>query len=166
MQNKTCNRFLLPLLFSICISTSIHAQSFNQQEQIVQQPIIKMFDALSNSDTAVLKLYTTRDVKFYEYGQVWPRDTLIHKMLLGSRAADFKRKNSFEFVSTTIDKNIAWVTYYVPTPAFVSHECKLWLWDTNHGVENQSKKTNHKKNDSELFLNNFLLTTINKLKSF
>ena len=113
MQNKIFYRFLLPLLISICIATSIHAQSFNQQEQIVQQPIIKLFDALSNSDTAGLKLYTTRDVKFYEYGQVWPIDTLIHKMLLVSKAADFKRTNSFEFVSTTTNKNIAWVTYYL-----------------------------------------------------
>ena len=113
MQNKIFNRFLLPLLISICISTSIHAQPFNQQEQIVQQPTIKLFDALSNSDTAGLKLYTTRDVKFYEYGQAWPIDTLIHKMLLGSQASDFKRTNSFEFVSTTTNKNIAWVTYYL-----------------------------------------------------
>lgn len=110
MQNKTFNRFLLPLLISICIATSIHAQSFNQQKQIVQQPIIKLFDALSNIDTASLKLYTTMDVKFYEYGLVWPIDTLIHEMLLGT---DFKRTNSFEFVSTTINKNTAWVTYYL-----------------------------------------------------
>ena len=80
MQNKIFNRFLLPLLISICISTSTHAQSFNQQEQIVQQPIIKLFDALSNSDAAGLRLYTTRDVKFYEYGQVWPIDT--HKEIV------------------------------------------------------------------------------------
>ncbi|MGB4398724.1 MAG: hypothetical protein WBJ10_05100 [Daejeonella sp.] len=113
MQYRIFNHFLLPLLISICISTSTYAQSFNQKEQIVKQPIIKLFDALSTSDTAGLKLYTTRDVKFYEYGQVWPMDTLIHKVLLGSKAADFKRSNSFEFVSTTINRNIAWVTYYL-----------------------------------------------------
>ena len=163
MQNKIFYRFLLPLLISICISTSAHAQSFNQQDQIVQQPIIRLFDALSNSDTAGLRLYTLRNVKFYEYGQVWPIDTLIHKMLLGSKAADFKRTNSFEFVSTTINKNIAWVTNYLQSTftrngkeeivkwmetVILIKEKKQWKINTLHStrlISNHSQNLNHEE---------------------
>ncbi len=40
-------------------------------------------------------------------------DTLIHKFMQSKSIPDFKRTNKFEFVSTTIKKETAWVTYYL-----------------------------------------------------
>ncbi len=101
------------LFFVISISfTSIAQEQVTKERLVVQQTIIKLFDALSGIDTAGLRLHSTVDVKFYEYGQVWTIDTLIQKVIM-NKAADFKRTNSFEFVNTTINKNTAWVTYYL-----------------------------------------------------
>ena len=113
MLNKIIKRYHLLLLISVCISTIIQAQSFNQQEQAVQQTIIKLFTALSNSDTAGLRLHSTADVKFYEYGQVWTIDTMIQKVMFAGKAAGYKRTNKFDFVNTTINGNTAWATYYL-----------------------------------------------------
>ena len=92
---------------------SVAQEQVTKDRLAVQQTIIKLFTALSNSDTAGLKLYSTTDVKFYEYGQIWTMDTLIQKVMLVSKASDYKRTNSFEFVNTTINKKTAWATYYL-----------------------------------------------------
>ena len=101
------------LLMLMIVASTVIAQPFTKQELSVQQTIIKLFTALSNSDTAGLKLHSTSNVKFYEYGQIWSIDTLIQKVMVMSKAADYKRTNSFEFVNTTINKKTAWVTYYL-----------------------------------------------------
>ena len=38
-------------------------------------------------------------------------DTLIHKAITLSQSANFKRTNSFDFINTTTDKNMALVNY-------------------------------------------------------
>ena len=99
---------------AIVIAIVLVAQEQVTKDRLaVQQTIIKLFTALSNSDTAGLKLYSTTDVKFYEYGQIWTIDTMIQKVMLVSKASDYKRTNSFEFVNTTINKKTAWATYYL-----------------------------------------------------
>jgi ketosteroid isomerase-like protein len=85
----------------------------SKQQQAVQQTVIKMFDALSNRDSVSLKNYCTSDIALYEYGHVWNIDTLILKAITKNQAADFKRTNSFDFITTTSDKNTAWVTYHL-----------------------------------------------------
>ena len=92
---------------------SVAQEQVTKDRLAVQQTIINLFTALSNSDTAGLKLYSTTDVKFYEYGQIWTIDTMIQKVMLVSKASDYKRTNSFEFVNTTINKKTAWATYYL-----------------------------------------------------
>lgn len=104
-------RSSLLLLLLMVVATSI-AQPVNKEHLSVQQTIIKLFDALSNSDTAGLRLHSTADVHFYEYGEVWTIDTLIQK-LTAVKSADYKRVNKFDFVKTTINEKTAWATYYL-----------------------------------------------------
>ena len=100
---------LLPAILSIAL---LQAQpSTTNQQQMVQQTVIKLFDALSNRDSVSLKANSTADITLYEYGQVWNMDTLILKAITQNKSADFKRTNSFEFINTTVDKSTAWVTY-------------------------------------------------------
>lgn len=100
------------LLFAIAITGSLQSQQqLTQSQQAVQQTVIKMFDALSNRDSVSLKVYCTTDITLYEYGQVWNIDTLILKAITQNQAADFKRTNTFDFINTTADKTIGWVTY-------------------------------------------------------
>jgi len=101
------------LLILIIVAAAAIAQPLTKPDLSVQQTIIKLFDGLSNRDTAGLKLQSTADVKFYEYGQVWTIDTLIQKIMLAGKAADYKRTNKFDFVNTTINGNTAWATYYL-----------------------------------------------------
>jgi ketosteroid isomerase-like protein len=100
--------FLLPAIFYIGL---LQAQPTTKDQQAVQQAIINFFDALSNRDSITLKNYSTADIILYEYGQVWNMDTLILKAITQNQSTDFKRDNSFEFISTTVDKTMAWITY-------------------------------------------------------
>lgn len=95
------------------LMTAVQAQTITDEQTSVQQTIQQLFAALTNADTTAMKTYATTTVRFYEYGEVWPMDTLISKVLKNKSIADFKRTNKFEFVNTTIRKNTAWATYYL-----------------------------------------------------
>lgn len=95
----------------LCISLLQAQQSSANNHQAVQQTVIKLFEALSNRDSVSLKTYSTADITLYEYGQVWNIDTLILKAIIQNQSANFKRTNSFDFINTTVDKTMAWVTY-------------------------------------------------------
>ncbi len=100
------------LLLACSISSMLMAQEpLTADQQAVQQTVIQMFDALSNRDSVSLKTYCTAGIALYEYGQVWNMDTLILKAITQNQAAGFKRTNTFDFINTTADKTIAWVTY-------------------------------------------------------
>jgi hypothetical protein len=104
----------LLLLVTILFSAVLQAQpQFTERQQAVQQTVIRMFDALSNRDSAGLKLYCADDIVLYEYGQVWNIDTLIQRAITLNTSADFKRTNKLDFISTTINKNTAWATYHL-----------------------------------------------------
>ena len=100
---------LLPAI--LCIALLQAQQSPTNSQLSVQQTVIKMFDALSNRDSVSLKAHCTADITLYEYGEVWTIDTLILKAITLNKSADFERTNTFEFITTAVDKNIAWVTY-------------------------------------------------------
>lgn len=105
---KKISLFFITLLMSAMLMAQ---ESLAKSQQAVQQTVIQMFDALSNRDSIGLKAFSTADITLYEYGQVWNIDTLILKAITGNQSSDFKRTNTFEFINTTADKNIAWVTY-------------------------------------------------------
>jgi SnoaL-like domain len=100
--------FFPAILFLVLLQAQ---QSSPNNHQVVQQTVVKLFEALSNRDSVSLKKYSTADITLYEYGQVWTIDTLILRAITLNQSADFKRNNSFEFINTTTDKNTAWVTY-------------------------------------------------------
>lgn len=108
---------LVAVLFAATLS-GMAQQSTTSNGQAVQQTVIKMFDALSNRDSVNLKAHSTADITLYEYGQVWNIDTLTLRAITLNQSADFKRTNSFDFINTTVDKNMAWVTYRLQSVIF------------------------------------------------
>lgn len=108
--------FLVPAI--LCIVLLQAQQSTTNSQQAAQQTVVKLFDALSNRDSVSLKTYSTADITLYEYGQVWNIDTLILRAIILNQSADFKRTNSFEFITTAVDKNMAWVTYRLQSIIF------------------------------------------------
>jgi ketosteroid isomerase-like protein len=99
-------------LFAFSFTALLKAQTtLTPNQQAVKQTITNMFDALSARDSVRLKLYCTNDITLYEYGMVWNMDTLIHKAITINTAGDFKRVNTFDFSSITVDKKTAWATY-------------------------------------------------------
>jgi L-arabinose isomerase len=117
------------LLSALLFTATVHAQTTSTPEQItVQQTIENLFAALTNADTTGMKTFTTSTVRFYEYGEVWPMDTLINKVMQSKSIADFKRTNEFEFVNTTINKNTAWVTYYLQSTFTRNGKEELVRW--------------------------------------
>lgn len=101
------------LFFGCLLSAILSAQAVNKERATIHQKVESMFSTLTNFDTVALKTFVTANVRFYEYGQVWNMDTLIHKVMQGKDIKDFKRTNRFDFVSTTIQHKTAWVTYYL-----------------------------------------------------
>lgn len=114
------------LLVALLLSASANAQ-INQEQKTVQQTIQNLFTALSNRDSAGLRLHSTADVHFYEYGEVWTIDTLIKRVMF-IKPADYKRTNSFDFVNTAIEGNTAWVTYYLQSEITRNGKKELVKW--------------------------------------
>ncbi len=101
---------LLSVAFSLSTMLQSQPQATKDMQQ-VQQAVVNMFQALSDRDSLALKSFCTHDITLYEYGQVWNLDTLIRKAITMNQSADFKRSNTFAFLSTTTGNNLAWVTY-------------------------------------------------------
>ncbi|MBL7849598.1 MAG: nuclear transport factor 2 family protein [Cyclobacteriaceae bacterium] len=100
------------LILSLSLSTLAQAQQPPTNDQSsVQQTVIKFFKALSDRDSVSLTNFCTNDILLVEYGQMWNLDTLIRKAIRKNTAADFKRVNTIDFLTTSIDKHIAWATY-------------------------------------------------------
>ena len=104
-------RILLTTIVIVFTGQLYAQQQLTKDDQMAQQTVIKMFDALSNRDSISLKSYCTTDISLYEYGQLWNIDTLILKAITQNQGTDFKRTNTFEFINTETDKSTAWVTY-------------------------------------------------------
>ncbi|MEO6670300.1 MAG: nuclear transport factor 2 family protein [Ferruginibacter sp.] len=117
------------LIIAISISPCLQAQQeFKKDQQQVQQPVVKMFEALSNRDSLRLKAHCTADITLYEYGQVWNIDTLINKAITMNTATDFKRSNTFYFISTETSKNTAWVTYRLSSAITKDKKQTMVMW--------------------------------------
>ncbi len=101
-------------LLVILLTTSflVKAQQLpTKEEKNVQQTVVEFFEALSNRDSITLKNYSTADIILFEYGNIWNADTLIRKAIKLNTATDFKRVNTIDFISTTVDKNTGWTSY-------------------------------------------------------
>ncbi len=117
------------IIIAISVSTFLQAQQLMKKEQQqVQKAVVKMFEALSNRDSVNLKAHCTADITFYEYGQVWTIDTMINKAITMNTATDFKRSNTFDFISTETNKNIAWVTYRLSSTITKDGKQTIVLW--------------------------------------
>jgi hypothetical protein len=69
------------LLVALLFTATVHAQTITPEQTAVQQTIQNLFAALTNADTTAMKTFATNTVRFYEYGEVWPMDTLIRKVM-------------------------------------------------------------------------------------
>lgn len=118
--------FLLGI--ALILATMANAQTADKAQLAVQQTIQNMFATLTTADTSALKSFVTRDVRFYEYGQVWPLDTLIQKVMQMKSTPGFTRTNSFEFVSTTIRDASAWATYYLQSAITRNGKAETVKW--------------------------------------
>jgi SnoaL-like domain len=127
MKNKKAGILIAIMCYSFVLVAQVQ-QPTTSNQYAVQQTIIKLFDALSNRDSISLKTNSTADITLYEYGQVWNIDTLILKAITQNQSADFKRTNSFEFINTTADKNIAWVTYRLQSVILKDGKETTVLW--------------------------------------
>jgi len=101
MIKKIALFFLLSTQFSF-------AQTTEKAE--VQQVITRFFDALSVANIPLMKAEVSDDFILLENGEIWTIDTLANK-ISGPKPEGYLRQNSFDFVSTKIDKNRAYVYY-------------------------------------------------------
>jgi ketosteroid isomerase-like protein len=117
------------LLLAILWLAPLQAQqSTIENKQAVQETVVTFFEALSNRDSVSLKAYSTADITLYEYGQVWTIDTLILKAITQNQSAYFKRTNSFEFIKTSIEKNMGWATYHLQSVILKDGKQTTVLW--------------------------------------
>lgn len=120
---------IMLLLVIISAAALLQAQEpLTQNQQAVQQTVIKMFEALTNRDSVSLNLYCTRDIRLYEYGRVWTLDSLVSKAIILNTATDFKRVNTVDFISTETRKNTAWATYRLRSAITSNGKQSLLQW--------------------------------------
>lgn len=132
---------IILLIFIILLNPSLQAQQpLTKDQQQVQQTVVKLFEALSKRDSISLRTYCTIDITLYEYGQIWNIDTLINKAITMNTSADFKRTNTFEFISTETDKNIAWVTYKLSSVIIKDGKQTTILWLETVFLKKQKKQ--------------------------
>lgn len=120
---------IILLFIIISLTPALQAQQLlTKDQQQVQQTVVNMFEALSKRDSIALKTYCTKDITLYEYGQIWNIDTLINKAIAMNTTTDFKRANTFEFILTKTDNNIAWVTYKLSSVIIKEGKQTTILW--------------------------------------
>jgi uncharacterized protein YggL (DUF469 family) len=93
--------FLLSTQFSF-------AQTTEKAE--VQQVITRFFDALSIANIPQMKAEVLDGFILLENGEIWTIDTLANK-ISRPKPEGYLRQNSFDFITTKIEKNRAWVYY-------------------------------------------------------
>ena len=76
----------------------------------VQQVITRFFDALSVAHIPQMKAEVSDDFILLENGEIWTIDTLANK-ISRPKPEGYLRQNSFDFITTKIDKNRAYVYY-------------------------------------------------------
>ena len=101
MIKKIALFFLLSTQFSF-------AQISEKAE--VQQVITRFFDALSVANIPLMKAEVSDDFILLENGEIWTIDTLANK-ISRPKPEGYLRQNSFDFITTKIDKNRAFVYY-------------------------------------------------------
>jgi len=117
------------VLLALFVMFILRAQQvLTKSQHAVQETVINAFAALSNRDSVSLKGYCTDDIALYEYGMVWNLDSLITKAIVLNTATDFRRINTFDFISTTVNKNTAWVTYNLQSEIVSNGQQRLLQW--------------------------------------
>ena len=101
MIKKIALFFLLSTQFSF-------AQTSEKAE--VQKVITRFFDALSVTNIPQMKAEVSDDFILLENGEIWTIDTLANK-ISRPKPEGYLRQNSFDFITTKIDKNRAFVYY-------------------------------------------------------
>ena len=76
----------------------------------VQQVITRFFDALSIANIPQMKAEVLDGFILLENGEIWTIDTLANK-ISRPKPEGYLRQNSFDFITTKIEKNRAWVYY-------------------------------------------------------
>lgn len=150
----TLKGLVLPMIM-LSLSTFLQAQQLlTKKQNQVQQAVVKMYEALSQRDSVSLKTHCTTDITLYEYGQIWNIDSLINKAIIMNTAADFKRTNTFEFISTETDKNIAWLTYRLTSTINKDSKQITILWLETALLNKQKKRWKVKNLHSTLIKRN------------
>lgn len=117
------------LIMAVSVAAWLPAQHLlTKDKKEVQQTVIDFFESLSNRDSVDLKNYFTADLVLFEYGSIWNADTLIRKAITLNTAADFKRINTIDFISTKVNKNSAWAAYYLRSEITRNGKQSTVLW--------------------------------------
>ena len=95
-------------LFVLLSTQFSFAQTSEKAE--VQQVITRFFDALSVTNIPQMKAEVSDDFMLLENGEIWTIDTHANK-ISRPKPEGYLRQNSFDFLSTKIDKNRAYVYY-------------------------------------------------------
>lgn len=99
---------LCSFILSLFVNLDMLAQS---PADSLQKPIIRFFDGFSQLNTALFLENTTSDFVLLEAGMIWTNDTLVKKVK-PNPTIQYERKNSFTFLSTEQQGDMAWVSYW------------------------------------------------------
>ncbi|XQW85104.1 type I secretion C-terminal target domain-containing protein [Thalassotalea piscium] len=88
------------------ISLVISGASFGQENPF--KAVQDLFSAMSAVDHVKMQTNVTRDFQLLEVGEVWDLEDLINVV----NPSEYTRRNYFNVISTKINDNTAWVSYW------------------------------------------------------
>lgn len=113
------NMKAIQTVFFIFLFGLLHAQTADEKE--IQSTIENMFqDVFSNLDDSKINQYFTPEITIFEQGEIYNQDS-IYVIVKNIRDAfqseenkdrTFKRTNTFDFQTTKINGDTAWISYH------------------------------------------------------
>ena len=109
------------------------------QDDSIKATIVRFFDGLTELNESKLKESTTADFILLENGEVWNLDTLINR-IRPRKQMNFKRVNSFNFINTQQNAEVAWVSYENTADITMNDKQRTVKWLESAVLKKQSGK--------------------------
>lgn len=112
------------LLLSLIWFASVGFSQELPREGEIERLVSDSFDAIwSGLDTSRISDYYTDDFLLLEDGEVWDNDAIMDYLEYASKnPKKLVRKNRFEFISTEVNGDMAWVAYHNHADFFENSE--------------------------------------------
>jgi len=108
--------------------TNSQSQTLSPEATKVQQVIKGTFNAISDNDCSKLKFFCTPQLLFFENGNELNMDSLTNAIAVNRTIPGYLRTNTINYISTQVNLNTAWSSYYLVSVINSNGVRKTFSW--------------------------------------